>query len=116
MLYASLALKPGSRGISTDVCVPISRLAGAIAGAQAAIAESGLIAPWWVTWATATSCGHPHHPRRPGPGGSRRSTGRRIVECALALDGTCTGEHGIGIGKQDFLLTEHGEGVAVMRR
>ena len=115
VLYASLALKPGSRGISTDVCVPISRLADAIAGAQAAIAESGLIAP--VVGHVGDGNFHVvilTTPDDPAQVHAAEALGRRIVECALALDGTCSGEHGIGIGKRDFLLAEHGEGVAVM--
>ncbi|MDD3352226.1 FAD-linked oxidase C-terminal domain-containing protein [Zoogloea sp.] len=115
VLYASLALQPGSRGVTTDVCVPISRLAEAIASTQAAIAESGLLAPivghvgdgnFHVVILTTPD--DPDQVRR------AEALGRRIVECALALDGTCTGEHGIGIGKQDFLRAEHGEAVTVM--
>lgn len=115
VLYASLALQPGSRGISTDVCVPISRLAEAIAGAQAAIAESGLTAP--VVGHVGDGNFHVvilTTPDDPAQVHAAEELGRRIVECALALDGTCTGEHGIGIGKCDFLVAEHGEGVAVM--
>ena len=116
VLFASLNLLPGCRGISTDVCVPISRLAEAIAGAQQDIAQSGLIAPivghvgdgnFHVVILTT--------PDDPAQVHASEELGRRIVERALALDGTCTGEHGIGIGKREFLLAEHGEGVAVMQ-
>jgi len=116
VLFASLNLLPGSRGISTDVCVPISRLAEAIAGTQQDIAASGLIAPivghvgdgnFHVVILTT--------PDDPAQVRAAEALGQRIVERALALDGTCTGEHGIGIGKREFLLAEHGEGVAVMR-
>jgi D-lactate dehydrogenase (cytochrome) len=116
VLFASLNLLPGCRGISTDVCVPISRLAEAIAGTQQDIAQSGLIAPivghvgdgnFHVVILTT--------PDDPAQVHASEELGRRIVERALALDGTCTGEHGIGIGKRDFLLAEHGEGVAVMQ-
>ena len=116
VLFASLNLLPGSRGISTDVCVPISRLAEAIAGTQQDIAASGLIAPivghvgdgnFHVVILTT--------PDDPVQVRAAEALGQRIVERALALDGTCTGEHGIGIGKREFLLAEHGEGVAVMR-
>ena len=116
VLFACLNLLPGSRGISTDVCVPISRLAEAIAGTQEDIAASGLIAPivghvgdgnFHVVILTT--------PGDPAQVHASEELGRRIVERALALDGTCTGEHGIGIGKQDFLLAEHGEGVTVMK-
>ena len=101
---------------TTDVCVPISRLAEAIAGAQQDIAQSGLIAPivghvgdgnFHVVILTT--------PDDPAQVHASEELGRRIVERALALDGTCTGEHGIGIGKREFLLAEHGEGVAVMQ-
>ena len=115
VLFACLNLQPGSRGISTDVCVPISRLAEAIAGTQEEIAATGLIAPI----VGHVGDGNFHvviltEPDNPDQVHAAEALGRRIVERALALDGTCTGEHGIGIGKKDFLLAEHGEGVAVM--
>ncbi len=115
VLFACLNLQPGSRGISTDVCVPISRLAEAIAGTQEEIAATGLIAPI----VGHVGDGNFHvviltEPDNPDQVHAAEALGRRIVERALLLDGTCTGEHGIGIGKKDFLLAEHGEGVAVM--
>ena len=115
VLFACLNLQPGCRGISTDVCVPISRLAEAISGTQEEIAATGLIAPI----VGHVGDGNFHvviltEPDNPDQVHTAEALGRRIVERALLLDGTCTGEHGIGIGKKDFLLAEHGEGVAVM--
>jgi D-lactate dehydrogenase (cytochrome) len=115
VLFACLNLQPGCRGISTDVCVPISRLAEAISGTQEEIAATGLIAPI----VGHVGDGNFHvviltEPDNPDQVHAAEALGRRIVERALLLDGTCTGEHGIGIGKKDFLLAEHGEGVAVM--
>ena len=115
VLFACLNLLPGSRGITTDVCVPISRLAEAIAATQAEIDASGMIAPI----VGHVGDGNFHvviltEPDKPEQVHAAEALGRRIVERALQLDGTCTGEHGIGIGKKDFLLAEHGEGVAVM--
>ncbi|ATE61012.1 FAD-binding oxidoreductase [Thauera sinica] len=117
VLFASLNLRPGSRGISTDVCVPISRLAECVDGVRADIDASGLIAPI----VGHVGDGNFHcvilvDPDDPAEIAHAEDLNRRIVERALALGGTCTGEHGIGIGKQDFLLREHGrEAVDTMR-
>lgn len=113
--FAGLNLRPGSRAISTDVCVPISRLAEAIAGTQADIAASGLTAPI----VGHVGDGNYHvliltDPDNPAQIEACEALGSRIVERALALGGTCTGEHGIGIGKQGYLRAEHGAAVDVM--
>ena len=113
--FAGLNLRPGSRAISTDVCVPISRLAEAIAGTQADIAASGLTAPI----VGHVGDGNYHvliltDPDNPAQIAAGEALGSRIVERALALGGTCTGEHGIGIGKQGYLRAEHGAAVDVM--
>ena len=110
VLFASLNLRPGSRGISTDVCVPISRLAECVDGVRGEIDASGLIAPI----VGHVGDGNFHcvilvDPDDPAEIAHAEDLNRRIVERALAMGGTCTGEHGIGIGKQDFLLREHGE-------
>lgn len=114
--YACKALRPGCEIWATDVCVPISRLAECIMETRRDIDESGLIAPivghvgdgnfhlvFVVDQTDADEC--------------QRATAlhERMVMRALAMDGTCTGEHGIGHGKMDFLLAEHGEAVSVMR-
>ncbi len=114
--FASLNLRPGSRGVTTDVCVPISALAECIAGAQRDIAASGLIAPI----VGHVGDGNFHTVILVDPNDTAEierveALNTRIVERALALGGTCTGEHGIGIGKQHFLAAEHGEAVDVMR-
>jgi D-lactate dehydrogenase (cytochrome) len=109
--FACMNLRPGCRGITTDVCVPISRLADCIAGTGADIAESGLVAPI----VGHVGDGNFHTVILVDPADDAQieraeALNRRIVERALAMDGTCTGEHGIGIGKQAFLLAEHGAG------
>lgn len=115
--FACMNLRPGCRGITTDVCVPISRLADCIAGTRADIAESGLIAPI----VGHVGDGNFHTVILVDPADDAEleraeALNRRIVERALAMGGTCTGEHGIGIGKQAFLLAEHGaDAIDVMR-
>jgi len=115
-LPAAKALRPGAHTWSTDVCVPISRLADCIVETKEDIVASKLLAP---------IAGHV------GDGNFHlafvldvddademgRATGlhERLVARALAMEGTCTGEHGIGLGKQGFLRDEHGLGVEVMR-
>jgi D-lactate dehydrogenase (cytochrome) len=114
--WAQLALKPGCRGLATDTIVPISRLEEAILGAKQDIAESGLIAPI----VGHVGDGNFHTlilvPNEPDGLDRAWALDRKIVARALALGGSCTGEHGIGIGKRDFLETEAGpEAIAVMR-
>jgi D-lactate dehydrogenase (cytochrome) len=114
---ATRALRPGSAGLTTDVCVPISSLAACVAAAQADIAEHGL---------TASIVGHVGDgnfhvivlvdPDDPEDIARAEEFHARLVMRALAHDGTCTGEHGVGYGKSRFLLAEHGPGgVAMMR-
>jgi D-lactate dehydrogenase (cytochrome) len=115
-LYALLALRPGSRGLITDVCVPISSLAACIADTRADLAASSLLA----SIVGHVGDGNFHtvfivDPDDEGEIEAARNLNRRMVERALAMDGTCTGEHGIGYGKREFLRAEHGEGVDVMR-
>jgi D-lactate dehydrogenase (cytochrome) len=115
-LYASLALRPGKKGLITDVCVPISRLAEAIKGTKDDLANSMLVAPM----VGHVGDGNFHlimliDPENPEEIAEAKRIHDRMVVRALSLDGTCTGEHGIGEGKIAFLEAEHGEGVAVMR-
>jgi D-lactate dehydrogenase (cytochrome) len=114
--WACLALKPGHQGIATDAIVPISRLAEAILGAQQDIAASGLTAP--IVGHVGDGNFHTVILVPPEPGGLERAWAldRKIVARALALGGSCSGEHGVGIGKREFLEQEHGaEALAVMR-
>ncbi len=114
--YAGLALRPGSKGIATDVCVPISRLAECILETQVDIQASGLIAPI----VGHVGDGNFHlvlcvDPDDPGEMARAEELNERMVMRALAMDGTCTGEHGVGYGKIGFLEAEHGEAISVMR-
>ena len=114
--FASLNLRPGSRAITTDVCVPISALAECVAATRADIDASGLIAP--IVGHVGDGNFHAIiliDPEDETENARAEALNRRIVERALAVGGTCTGEHGIGIGKQAFLVQEHGEAVDFMR-
>ena len=115
--YASQALAPGKVGIATDVCVPISRLAACIAETQADLAASNILAPL----VGHVGDGNFHliyfvDPDDEAEIAEAKRLNERMVMRALAMDGTCTGEHGIGYGKLDFLQAEHGEAVSVMRQ
>ncbi len=114
--WAALAWRPGHQGIATDAIVPISRLAEAILGAQEDIAASGLAAP--IVGHVGDGNFHTVILVPPEPDGMERAWAldRRIVARALALGGSCSGEHGVGLGKREFLEAEHGaEALAVMR-
>src|SRR5215475_2698187 len=108
--WSAFGLRPGARAIASDVCVPISRLAECVTATQADVAANRLIAPIvghvgdgnfhlsiLVDLADADEV--------------RRIEGllERLVERALAMDGTCTGEHGVGQGKMKYLKAEHGD-------
>jgi D-lactate dehydrogenase (cytochrome) len=114
--WAGLALKPGHKAMTTDAVVPISRLAEAILGAKTDIAASGLTAP--IVGHVGDGNFHTVILVPPEPGALERAWAldRKIVARALALGGSCSGEHGVGIGKREFLEQEHGaEALAVMR-
>jgi D-lactate dehydrogenase (cytochrome) len=106
---ANFALRPGSSMIATDVCVPISRLAQCVAETQRDSADSDLVAPivghvgdgnFHLTLLVNMS--------DPAEVARARQFNERLIERALALDGTCTGEHGVGQGKMKYLQAEHG--------
>jgi len=115
-LYAGKALRPGAEAVITDVCVPISRLAECLVETERDIEETGLIAP--IVGHVGDGNFHTLilvDPRAEEEIARAKALHRRMVLRALALDGTCTGEHGIGTGKIEFLAREHGAGVEVMR-
>src|SRR5579885_3679070 len=114
--YAALALRPGSQGWATDVCVPISRLAECIAETKRDLAAS----PIPSALVGHVGDGNFHlvfmiDPKEPQEIAEASRLNERMVARALAMEGTCTGEHGVGYGKIDFLPAEHGEAVEVMR-
>ena len=114
--YAAIALRPGARGYATDVCVPISRLAECILETKKDIDDSGLLAPI----VGHVGDGNFHlvmvlDPDDADEMARAKALNERLVMRGLAMDGTCTGEHGVGYGKIDFLVAEHGEAVSVMR-
>ena len=108
-------LIPGGRAMSTDVCVPISRLSECIAEtnkdlqhATIPIALFGHVGDGNFHLVIVTDPANPNHLVE------AEHINHRVVSRALAMGGTCTGEHGIGYGKLDFLDAEHGEAVSVM--
>src|SRR5436309_10878863 len=114
--YAALALRPGSQGWATDVCVPISRLAECIAETKKDLATSSVPS----AMVGHVGDGNFHlvfmiDPKNKEEIAEASSLNDRMVARALAMEGTCTGEHGVGYGKLEFLHAEHGEAVAVMR-
>ena len=114
--YAALALRPGSKGWATDVCVPISRLAECISETQRDLADS----PIPSALVGHVGDGNFHlvfmiDPQRPDEIAEAGRLNERMVARALAMEGTSTGEHGVGYGKMDFLVSEHGEALSVMR-
>lgn len=115
---ATLALRPGSKSYITDVCVPISELARSITEARAEIDAAGLVAPI----VGHVGDGNFHvcflvDPEDPDELVRVRALAERFAERAIAVGGTCTGEHGVGYGKSRLLPREHGEeGVALMGR
>ena len=114
--WAALALRPGWKGLATDAVVPISRLAELVLGAKQDIAASGLTAP--IVGHVGDGNFHTVILVPPEADGLERAwvLDRQIVARALALGGSCSGEHGVGIGKREFLVAEHGEeALAVMR-
>ena len=115
--WASLTLRPGAKGLSTDVCVPISRLAECVAATEADIAEMGLIAP--IVGHAGDGNFHVLALMDPEDAGEVALVERFVARLnmrAIAMEGTCTGEHGVGQGKVGFLKAEHGHGVEVMRQ
>jgi D-lactate dehydrogenase (cytochrome) len=116
MFYALQARYPGTEIWVTDVCVPISRLAECITETEEHLAVLGL--PAAILGHVGDGNFHvtiPLHPADPKEIAAVECLNERLVGRALALQGTCTGEHGIGYGKMDFLVAEHGEAVSVMR-
>ena len=107
--YASLALRPGSRGWTTDVCVPISRLAECIRETKRDLADSPLVGP--LVGHVGDGNFHlimPVNPESAPEMAAAERLGDRLVARALAMGGTCSGEHGVGMGKMRFLEAEHG--------
>ena len=114
--YANMQLRPGARAWPTDVCVPISRLAECISETRRDIEASGLLAP--IVGHVGDGNFHVDMVLDPDDAeevSRARALNERLVARALEMEGTCTGEHGVGYGKIDDLRAEHGEAVDLMR-
>ena len=114
--HACKAMRPGSEAWATDVCVPISRLADCIVETRRDIDESNLVAP--IVGHVGDGNFHLVYLVEPKDRDELKRAeahNERMVMRALAMGGTCTGEHGIGYGKIDFLQAEQGEAVSLMR-
>src|SRR3954447_6945499 len=115
-LYAAVALRPGARPWTTDVCVPISRLAECVVETK----KDNIGAPFPICLVGHAGDGNFHliyvlDPASASELEEARRLNELMVMRALAMGGTCTGEHGVGIGKMKFLEAEHGPALDVMR-
>ena len=113
--YAILAARPGARAVVTDICVPISKLAQAIEETRADLQEAGVPGP--ILGHVGDGNFHAVllvDESDPGELARAKAAAARMVERSLALGGTATGEHGIGVGKLDYMAREHGTGWAMM--
>ena len=107
--FAALQTQPGCRTVTTDTCVPISRLAECIGQAVTDAEDAGL--PYYIVGHVGDGNFHIAYlidPARPGDRVLAEQLNDRLVHHALSLEGTCTGEHGVGLHKQGFLLDEAG--------
>ena len=115
--WASAGLRPGVKAIATDVCVPISRLSECIEETLADLAETGILAP--IVGHVGDGNFHVGplvDSNDPAEVKAVKDFMERLVERALRMEGTCTGEHGVGQGKMKYLEREHGpEALAMMR-
>ncbi|MDX1431883.1 MAG: FAD-linked oxidase C-terminal domain-containing protein [Gammaproteobacteria bacterium] len=114
--YAALAMRPGCKGWATDVCVPISRLAECILETRKDVDASGIMTPI----VGHAGDGNFHlvflvDPDDADEMARASAVNDRMVMRAIEMGGTCTGEHGVGYGKLEFLKSEHGEALDVMR-
>ena len=113
---ACKAIRPGAVVYATDVCVPISRLAECLIETRKDIDETGIVAP--IVGHVGDGNFHLSPVFDPNDTEEARKVdelNERMVLRALAMDGTCTGEHGVGLHKMDFLVAEHGDAISVMR-
>jgi D-lactate dehydrogenase (cytochrome) len=115
--FAGLQMRPGCRAVTTDTCVPISRLAENINASIAEVEAAGL--PYFIVGHVGDGNFHMAYlldPARPEELATAERLSAQMVARALALEGTCTGEHGIGLHKQRFLLDETGAPAVAMMR
>ena len=114
--WAVIGLQPGTKAFATDVCVPISRLAECVIETQRDIAEHDMIAP--IVGHVGDGNFHVSlllDMDDPAEVANGKAFSERLVERALAMEGTCTGEHGVGQGKMKYLAAEHGAALGVMQ-
>jgi D-lactate dehydrogenase (cytochrome) len=115
--FAVLQTKPGCRCVTTDTCVPISRLAECINASVAEVEASGL--PYFIVGHVGDGnfhLGYLIDPAIPAERELAEKLNLQLVQRALAMDGTCTGEHGVGLHKMGFLVDEAGTGAVAMMR
>ena len=113
--WAARAWRPGAAAFATDVCVPISRLAECVVETQRDVAAAGLVAPivghvgdgnFHLTILVADTA----------EAERAKALNERLIARAIAMDGTCTGEHGVGQGKMNYLAAEHGRATLEVMR
>ncbi len=115
--FAAIQSKPGCRAISTDTCVPISRLADCLLDSVAEADASGLA--YFLVGHVGDGnfhFGYLLDPNIPSERATAEQLNHALVTRALRLEGTCSGEHGVGLHKMDFLLSEAGSGAVAMMR
>ena len=115
--FAAIQSRPGCRAISTDTCVPISRLADCLLDSVAEVEASGL--PYFLVGHVGDGnfhFGYLLDPTRPEERELAEKLNNQLVSRALSMEGTCTGEHGVGLHKMEFLVTEAGAGAVEMMR
>jgi D-lactate dehydrogenase (cytochrome) len=115
--FAALQMRPGCRSLSTDTCVPISHLAQSINASVDEAEAAGL--PYWIVGHVGDGNFHLSYlldPSNPAEMATAERLSEQMVQRAIALDGTCTGEHGIGLHKIGYLVQETGAGAVAMMR
>jgi D-lactate dehydrogenase (cytochrome) len=114
---SALQTKPGCRCVTTDTCVPISRLAECVTETVAEVEEAGL--PYFIVGHVGDGNFHVGYlldPNIPAERDTAERLSHQLVQRALRMEGTCTGEHGIGLHKMGFLVDEAGAGAVAMMR